>query len=241
MRWVRSLISVLLILVMLGSVISPAMAKSAMAAVVPDTKINTIIYKSERLSIVEIKGKIVYNKALNAFKESAKLIKYLGDYKPEYDKAKVYIIKYNGTPTEVIRIPLKGDKPAVFTYTKDQYKTVMLVKVVDTSSQEIKYYVYNNGKIKTKVYTVLDHNGDIFPLWVSTPGSGGGTHEKISYQSAKALGLPEEYRIILRDHSGDPDKYDQGWNRIWKHGYCPVGPWGFGVHLMRVMKTLLML
>ena len=228
-------------LVMIGTVGGVAIAKSMKTMIVSDTKkdvkgqISAIVYKSGELSIVEIKGKVAYNKALNAFKESAKLIKYIKDYKPVYDKVKVYIMVYNGTPTEIIRIPLEGNKPAVFIYTKDRYETVGLVKIVDTKSQEVRYYIYNNNKIKIYNFSIkkgidtkLGHGGIVSPLWVSTPGSGGGTHEKISYQSAKALGLPEEYRNILRDHSGDPDEYDQGKDRIWKHGYCPVGPWGFG-------------
>ncbi len=152
-------------------------------------------------------------------------------------KLKYISINYKGTSTQVIRIPLKGDSPAIFIYAKDRHKTIALVKIVDIKSQKVRYYLYNNGKIMIRVFRYsteedtedkIDRSRFISPLWVSTPGSGSGTHERISYQSAKALGLPEEYSKILRDHSGDPDKYDQGWDRIWKHGYCPVGAWGIG-------------
>ncbi len=244
MKGIKSVIGVVLALVVLGNIVSLAMAKQMEATTSLDTEkclegqVTTMVqHKLGELSITEIKGRMTYIKALNAFKESAKLRKYIEHYKPMYDKAKVYILKYGNTPTEVIRIPLKGEKPAVFIFAKGRYNTVILIKIVDTKSQEVRYYLYNGGKIKTKVFSYsidgnadveLGHSGFISPLWVSTPGSGGGTHEKISYQSAKALDIPEEYRNILRDHSGDPDRYDQGWDRIWKHGYCPVGPWGFG-------------
>ena len=232
MKRVRWLIGVLLVLVMLGTIASQALAKSMGECV--DTRMTTIIqHKSEELSITEIKGKMACIKALNAFKESAKLREYIKNCKlqPIYDRAKVYITKYNSIPTEIIRIPLKGkgNKPAIFIYAKNKFKTIMLIEIVDTNFQKARVYVYDNGKITTKIFKKPNSkvvgnkysNGVIEPLWISTPGGFGGDHEMISYYSARAVGVTGPYAQILANHSGDPDEYDTGWDRYIKHAYDP--------------------
>ena len=155
MKRVRWLIGVLLVLVMLGTIASQALAKSMGECV--DTRMTTIIqHKSEELSITEIKGKMACIKALNAFKESAKLREYIKNCKlqPIYDRAKVYITKYNSIPTEIIRIPLKGkgNKSAIFIYAKNKFRTIILIEIVDTNFQKARVYVYDNGKITTKIF-----------------------------------------------------------------------------------------
>ena len=77
------------------------------------------------VQIAELKGSSAYFKALQVFnsKDAIKLREHLKNlnFKPLYDKAIVQIVKYKGTSTEIVKIPLKGKNVGMLVYVKNRF------------------------------------------------------------------------------------------------------------------------
>ena len=230
----RKIAGVLLVLVMLGGVMSPAMAV--------EYKLNDVgqrVIKDLQIRIVPTvtaveDSKTVKNLASKMFIEANSLIiraeKSTGcKLLPIYNKADIYYTTLKGVKVVVGKIPLKSDRPTLFIFAKNNLKTIAIVEIIDLKNNKAVYYIMDNKHQYTKTVSLPLKNIEgskfrqITPLWISDPNPQTlGTHEIITYFSARSIGLSRDTAMMLATHSGDPDRYDSGINRYIKHAYDPV-------------------
>jgi len=115
-----------MILVMLGSVVSPALAVNVEQKTLACPSCSEgVVTIPKDVQFSELKGSSAYLKALQVFnsKDALKLREYLKDLnlKPLYENAIVQIVKYNGTSTEIVKIPLKGKKTGMLVYVNNRF------------------------------------------------------------------------------------------------------------------------
>jgi len=199
---------------MLGSVVSPVLA---------------VEQKVEDSKVVKDVSSKMFRKAKNLITqvERSAGIKLI----PMYNKAKMYSTTLRGVKTIIGKIPLKSDKPALFIFAKNNLKTIAIVEIIDLRDSKVIYYVVDNKHRYTKVASlpfkermIEDSKfGQVIPLWITDPNpQTEGTHEIITYFSARGVGLSRGNAMTLASHSGDPDRYDSGIDRYIKHAYDPI-------------------
>jgi len=203
MNWKR-VVSLLLVLVMVGSAMGPALAAGTEQKVPPcpscSRKVVTI---PKGLKVAELKGSSAYFKAIEVFnsKDALKLKEHLKNLnlKPIYDKAVVQIIKYKGITTEVVKIPLKGKKEGLFVYVRNKYGEAIGIGIL--TSKGMKAYVINNGQISEK----LIEANDALKCTVCTVIVGAIC--KIGIDQASAWGCARVCGIACADLIEDPPAY----------------------------------
>ena len=136
MKWSRVTDRVLLVLVMLGSVVSPALATNVRQKVPACPSCSSgVVTIPKDLQIAELKGSSAYLKALQVFnsKDAIKLREYLKNlnFKPLYDKAIVQIVKYKGISTEIVKIPLKGKEVGMLVYVRNRFGEAIVIGTID--------------------------------------------------------------------------------------------------------------
>ena len=116
----KRLLSLVMLGLMLGLVISPAVASAEgetptvqQIPTCPCCSGNvTTMAMARNVKVEVLEGPTAYFKAIHAFntKDEIKLREYLKDQKliPLYRKAVVLIAKHNGTTTEIVKVPLLG-------------------------------------------------------------------------------------------------------------------------------------
>ena len=166
---------------MLGSVVSPVLA---------------VEQKVEDSKVVKDVSSKMFRKAKNLITqvERSAGIKLI----PMYNKAKMYSTTLRGVKTIIGKIPLKSDKPALFIFAKNNLKTIAIVEIIDLRDSKVIYYVVDNKHRYTKVASlpfkermIEDSKfGQVIPLWITDPNpQTEGTHEIITYFSARGVGL----------------------------------------------------
>ncbi len=159
MKQVKSLMCVLLALVMLGSVISPAIAveyklNDVGQSVIKDLQIKTV----PTVTAVE-DSRTVRDLASKIFIEANSLIiraeKSTGcELLPIYNKAKICYTTLKGVKTVVGKIPLKSDRPALFIFAKNNLKTIAIVEIIDLKNNKAVYYIMDNKHQYTKTVSL---------------------------------------------------------------------------------------
>ncbi len=148
----KRLVALLLVFVMVGSAVGPALAAGTEQKVPPclscSRKVVTI---PKGLEVAELKGSSAYFKAIEVFnsKEALKLREHLKcmNLKPIYSKAIMQIVKYNGVSTEIVKIPLVSKKSGVLIYIKNRFGEATVIGIVNKTSNTVEIYYLKNGKI----------------------------------------------------------------------------------------------
>lgn len=162
---VKRLVGILLVFLVLGLTTSSAMAASNVAPEstpsVPQTSkcpcCSGNVSLPRNLRVQELRGPTAYLMVLRVFnaKDSTMLREHLQDQNlvPMYEKATVLVVKYNGTTTEIVKVPLIGSTSVgQLVYVQNKYGSALALGRYVLGSHEIEVYTVNtNGDIHREV------------------------------------------------------------------------------------------
>ena len=158
----RKMLGLAMLVLVMGLAVSPALtnadavSRSATKALrtsgCPCCSGNVTLPKD--IQVQELKGVASYLVALKAFntRDSIKLREYLRDQKlmPAYEKATVLIMEYNGTTTEIVKVPLVGPTSVgQLVYVKNTNGEAIAIGVGENNNiSSIKSYIVEEGVVK---------------------------------------------------------------------------------------------
>ncbi|WP_258083486.1 hypothetical protein [Thermococcus thermotolerans] len=162
---VKRFLTVMVVFLILGLTASSAMAASD---VVPKSTPNVPttlkcpccsgnVSLPKDLRVQELRGPTTYLMALRAFntKDSIMLREHLRDQNlvPVYEKATVLIVEYNGTTTEIVKVPLVGSTSVgQLVYVQNKYGSALALGRYVLGSHEIEVYTVDiNGNIHKEI------------------------------------------------------------------------------------------
>lgn len=206
MKGIKSVIGVLLVLVMLGSVVSPVFAVNVeqKTSTCPSCSSGVVTIPKD-LQIAELKGSSAYLKALQVFnsKNALKLREYLKNmnFRPLYDKAIVQIVKYKGISTEIVKIPLEGKNVGMLVYVRNRFGEATAIGVISGNGMDV-FINSNNGKIEKKH---IEIQGNALKCAVCTTVVG--VICKIGLDRASVWGCARVCGLACADLIEDPPAY----------------------------------